>query len=300
MASTSKFFLLIALLAMTMPLIASSGRLMNYPRIGSNPRSLASRLNVDEESTNCWDSLLQIHACSGEVMLFFFNGEAYLGHSCCEAIRTIEHQCWPALLGTLGFTSKGLYIWGETVIGNALPSPTFTFTFTSGKHHNASVKLTRDRGKKKDGGRRRRTTSPTASGELRSTIHVSRHHTRSYGRGRLRRLTTPSESDRALQVVERDSLAIAGSFTSLFSSLRSAISEVTGNSVDHMRCFSDAAGGLQESVLDAATKGNRYMNSCLRLNEEMKGVDNLALQLKILRRNVDALDSRVNRLLRLP
>ncbi|XP_050150765.1 uncharacterized protein LOC126625749 isoform X1 [Malus sylvestris] len=109
-----------------------------------------------------------------------------------------------------------------------------------------------------------------------------------------------TEIFRALEVVERDSLAIADSFTSLFASLRLALSEVTSNSVDHMHCFGDAAGRLQESVLDAATKGNRYINSCLRLNEEMKGIDNLALQLKILRRNVDALDSGVNKLLRLP
>ncbi|KAI5327543.1 hypothetical protein L3X38_026939 [Prunus dulcis] len=40
------------------------------------------------------------------------------------------------------------------------------------------------------------------------------------------------------------------------------------------------------SVVDSATKGNRYINSCLRLNEEMKGIDSLALQLKILRRNL--------------
>ncbi|EXB37348.1 hypothetical protein L484_024274 [Morus notabilis] len=105
---------------------------------------------------------------------------------------------------------------------------------------------------------------------------------------------------RALEVVERDSLAISESFASLFASLRMALSEITSNSVDHMHCFSDAAGRLQESVLDAATKGNRYINSCLRLNEEMKGIDNLAMQLKILRRNVDALDSAVNRLLRIP
>ncbi|KAM5572448.1 hypothetical protein ABKV19_012485 [Rosa sericea] len=88
-----------------------------------------------------------------------------------------------------------------------------------------------------------------------------------------------TELFRALEVVERDSIAIADSFTSLFSSLRLALSEVTSNSVDHMHCFGDAAGRLQESVLDAATKGNRYINSCLRLNEEMKGVDSLALQL---------------------
>ncbi|KAL7189093.1 hypothetical protein ACSBR1_038873 [Camellia fascicularis] len=105
---------------------------------------------------------------------------------------------------------------------------------------------------------------------------------------------------RALEVVERDSVAIADSFTSLFASLRLALSEVTSTSVDHMRCFSDAAGRLQECALDAATKGNRYINSCLRLNEEIKGMDGLATQLKILRKNVDTLDSAVNRLLRLP
>ncbi|KAK9265366.1 hypothetical protein L1049_003516 [Liquidambar formosana] len=105
---------------------------------------------------------------------------------------------------------------------------------------------------------------------------------------------------KALQVVERDSVAIAESFTSLYASLRLALSEVTGSSVDHMRCFSDAAGRIQESTLDAATRGNRYINSCLRLNEEMKGMDSLAAHLKLLRRNVDTLDSAVNKLLRLP
>eukprot|EP00262_Sarcandra_glabra_P019407 TRINITY_DN7301_c2_g2_i1.p1 TRINITY_DN7301_c2_g2~~TRINITY_DN7301_c2_g2_i1.p1 ORF type:complete len:171 (+),score=34.31 TRINITY_DN7301_c2_g2_i1:64-513(+) len=105
---------------------------------------------------------------------------------------------------------------------------------------------------------------------------------------------------RAIEVVERDSSAIAESFTSLFSSLRFALSEVTSTSVEHMRCFNDVAGQLQESALDAASKGNRYINSCLRLNEELKGIESLAMQLKILRRNVDALDSAVNKLLRIP
>ncbi|KAJ6962416.1 hypothetical protein NC652_001162 [Populus alba x Populus x berolinensis] len=84
---------------------------------------------------------------------------------------------------------------------------------------------------------------------------------------------------KALEIIERDSLAIAGSFTSLFASLRFALSEATSTSVDHMQCFGDATARLQESVLDAATKGNRYINSCMRLNEEMKGIDTLATQL---------------------
>ncbi|XP_073112504.1 uncharacterized protein [Elaeis guineensis] len=109
-----------------------------------------------------------------------------------------------------------------------------------------------------------------------------------------------NEIFRALEVVERDSTAIAQSFASLFSSLRLALSEVTSTSVENMQCFSEVVGRLQESALDAASKGNRYINSCLRLNEEMKSLETLSMQLKILRKNVDSLDLAVNRLLRLP
>ncbi|XP_031503532.1 uncharacterized protein LOC116266448 isoform X2 [Nymphaea colorata] len=85
--------------------------------------------------------------------------------------------------------------------------------------------------------------------------------------------------------LEKEAIAIAESFTSLFSSLRSDLSEVTGASVEHMRCFNDAAGRVQEAALDAATKGNHFINSCLR---------------KALRRNVDTLDSTISKILDLP
>ncbi|XP_076897763.1 uncharacterized protein LOC143551146 [Bidens hawaiensis] len=103
----------------------------------------------------------------------------------------------------------------------------------------------------------------------------------------------------AVEVVERDSVAISHSFISLFASLRQALHQATSRSVDHVQCFNDAAGRLQEAALDTATKGNLYINSCLRLNEEMKGIDTLAMRLKVLRRNVDALDTAVNSLVRL-
>lgn len=100
---------------------------------------------------------------------------------------------------------------------------------------------------------------------------------------------------KAIEVVERDSFAIAQSFTSVFASLRLSLSQSTDTSLHHIQCFTDAAGHLQESgscqfhfsqiyqnsnhdlfkfiylficrlvsVLDAATKGNRYINSCLK------------------------------------
>ncbi|KAB1210335.1 Egg cell-secreted protein 1.1 [Morella rubra] len=71
-----------------------------------NPAStLAARLQLDALS-NCWDSLFKLQSCTGEVVMFFLNGEAYLGPSCCRAIRIVEHECWPAMIGTLGFTEQ--------------------------------------------------------------------------------------------------------------------------------------------------------------------------------------------------
>ncbi|KAL0854766.1 hypothetical protein Bca101_059918 [Brassica carinata] len=48
--------------------------------------------------------------------------------------------------------------------------------------------------------------------------------------------------------------------------------KATGSSVGHMSCFGDIAGLLQEIAIDAATK-------VCRLNEEIKGLANLAFRL---------------------
>lgn len=100
MANASKLFLFSFLMALIMGSVASARPL-------SNPKSsLAARLKLDDESSSCWDSLIQIQACSGEIILFFLNGETYLGDGCCNAIRTIRKQCWPNMIDTLGFTAE--------------------------------------------------------------------------------------------------------------------------------------------------------------------------------------------------
>ncbi|KAI4375472.1 hypothetical protein MLD38_013338 [Melastoma candidum] len=70
--------------------------------------SLAARLKADdaEESTRCWESMFQLQSCTGEVITFFMSGETYLGPGCCHAIRTIQSQCWPNLLASLGYTDE--------------------------------------------------------------------------------------------------------------------------------------------------------------------------------------------------
>ncbi|KAJ1290922.1 hypothetical protein BS78_02G279200 [Paspalum vaginatum] len=83
----------------------------------------------------------------------------------------------------------------------------------------------------------------------------------------------------AMEAVERDAAAIAESYASLFASLRVALSNVTSTSVENMECLGDVVGRLQESALEASSKGNKYINSCLRLNEEMRGLESLAMQL---------------------
>uniref|UniRef100_A0ACD5YGL4 Uncharacterized protein n=1 Tax=Avena sativa TaxID=4498 RepID=A0ACD5YGL4_AVESA len=66
---------------------------------------LAERLEGDGP---CWESLMDIKSCTGEIILFFLNGEAYLGPGCCRAIRVIEQRCWAAdtMLSVIGFTPE--------------------------------------------------------------------------------------------------------------------------------------------------------------------------------------------------
>ncbi|KAL2609490.1 hypothetical protein R1flu_028063 [Riccia fluitans] len=100
---------------------------------------------------------------------------------------------------------------------------------------------------------------------------------------------------RMADAVEEDAHAVARSLTALLSSLRSALSEVTRSSVAHMRIENEAAGQVQDAAIDAVSKGNRFVNDCLRLNEEMKGMDRVASQLQALKVKVDHVESQASR-----
>ncbi|XP_038895737.1 egg cell-secreted protein 1.1-like [Benincasa hispida] len=72
-----------------------------------NPKtSLTTEIKVDGETSDCWGSLYELQACTGEVITFFLNGETYLGSNCCQAIKIIQHECWPTLLDSLGYTTE--------------------------------------------------------------------------------------------------------------------------------------------------------------------------------------------------
>ncbi|KAL9366929.1 hypothetical protein Peur_038128 [Populus x canadensis] len=76
-------------------------------RPSASVSNLMARLKLDGDSQNdCWGSLVQLQACSGEIILFFLNGETQLGRSCCQALRTIGEHCWPNMIDTLGFTAE--------------------------------------------------------------------------------------------------------------------------------------------------------------------------------------------------
>jgi hypothetical protein len=61
-----------------------------------------------EGSQLCWEALVEIKSCTGEIILYLLNGEAYLGPACCRAIRVIENSCWAAdtMLSVIGFTPE--------------------------------------------------------------------------------------------------------------------------------------------------------------------------------------------------
>ncbi|KAG9139421.1 hypothetical protein Leryth_017333 [Lithospermum erythrorhizon] len=56
--------------------------------------------------TLCWNALMELKSCTNEIILFFLNGESYMGMDCCKAIRIITYECWPSMLTSLGYTSE--------------------------------------------------------------------------------------------------------------------------------------------------------------------------------------------------
>ncbi|XP_031112100.1 egg cell-secreted protein 1.1 [Ipomoea triloba] len=103
MAAKTSNLILKALLLLSVASTAAVARPL------SAKSTLLTRLKLDggegDEVSECWDSLFQLQSCTGEVILFFMNGEAYLGPSCCRAIRIVGRKCWPAVFGSLGFTA---------------------------------------------------------------------------------------------------------------------------------------------------------------------------------------------------
>ncbi|KAG6657387.1 egg cell-secreted protein 1.4-like [Carya illinoinensis] len=105
MAAYSSTLVLVTVLiiAWTVTTTATAG----VPPLNSgSTRAARLQLDNDYSQSNCWGSLFELQSCMGEVVLFFLNGEIYLGPSCCRAIRVVEHECWPAMLASLGFTEQ--------------------------------------------------------------------------------------------------------------------------------------------------------------------------------------------------
>ncbi|KAM3293538.1 hypothetical protein ACQJBY_036847 [Aegilops geniculata] len=74
----------------------------------------------------CWGAVTELRSCTNEIVLFFLNGESYLGLDCCIAIRTITLHCWPSVLASIGFTADEadvLRVFCDAEIPHAPPPP---------------------------------------------------------------------------------------------------------------------------------------------------------------------------------
>ncbi|XWS23538.1 hypothetical protein CRYUN_Cryun28dG0023500 [Craigia yunnanensis] len=65
--------------------------------------AIVARFKLDDESSICWDSLIHLQSCNGELIMFFLNGNYYLGDGCCQIVRAISQKCWPTIIDALGF-----------------------------------------------------------------------------------------------------------------------------------------------------------------------------------------------------
>ncbi|KAI3996713.1 hypothetical protein MKX01_041013 [Papaver californicum] len=95
--STSSKLLFTMLIAITVSTMDSN----NICTTGVLARPLS-----DVQTASSIAARLQSNGSYSECILFFINGERHLGRNCCRAIHIIQHKCWPAMLGSLGFTKE--------------------------------------------------------------------------------------------------------------------------------------------------------------------------------------------------
>ncbi|GAQ84065.1 hypothetical protein KFL_001750020 [Klebsormidium nitens] len=98
-----------------------------------------------------------------------------------------------------------------------------------------------------------------------------------------------------LAEVEKDASNVANNLVQLMATLRASLADVTHCSLEHLECHSEAARELHEAVTDAASSGNRFINECQRLDQEMRDVGELAAQIKAMRQLVDHFEGQLNR-----
>ncbi|MCL7042482.1 hypothetical protein MKW94_025280 [Papaver nudicaule] len=71
--------------------------------------NLAARIHGEDggaDMAECWNALIELRSCTNEIILFFMDGEMYLGIECCRAIRIITRECWPSMLTSVGLTAE--------------------------------------------------------------------------------------------------------------------------------------------------------------------------------------------------
>ncbi|OEL35770.1 hypothetical protein BAE44_0003211 [Dichanthelium oligosanthes] len=54
----------------------------------------------------CWGAMVELQSCTSEIVLFFMNGESYIGPECCVTICGATRHCWPSMLASIGFTEE--------------------------------------------------------------------------------------------------------------------------------------------------------------------------------------------------
>ncbi|KAF0895838.1 hypothetical protein E2562_016570 [Oryza meyeriana var. granulata] len=144
MARTVKLLVVAALLADVLLLAAASGGAAGTTTAPPLPARLHAAFDGMAAAAEggeggggggwmmeCWNAVTELRSCTNEIVLFFVNGESYLGPDCCVAIRTVTRHCWPAMLASVGFTSQEADIlrgFCDAEVGGADAAPPSTNT----------------------------------------------------------------------------------------------------------------------------------------------------------------------------
>ncbi|CAK9161235.1 unnamed protein product [Ilex paraguariensis] len=104
---------------------------------GQQGFDLKARPEANGNLVECLSALKEIKSCSDEIVIFFTNGTTDIGPPCCQAVKMITHQCWPAMLTALGFTQDECYILRGYCDAASGPAPSLSLQLPAKKNGKA-------------------------------------------------------------------------------------------------------------------------------------------------------------------
>ncbi|PRP84859.1 hypothetical protein PROFUN_07513 [Planoprotostelium fungivorum] len=98
-----------------------------------------------------------------------------------------------------------------------------------------------------------------------------------------------------LDQLEKDAKGCSDNLMNLMANLQFSLSEISGLTIQHMELYKRSLGVESETIQKSMVDVSNLMARCHQLNETLKPVENMATQIKEMKKQLDLFENQLSR-----